>query len=211
VPDEYFNQSAATWDSEPRRVMLARAVGEAIVREVKPSRAMNVLDYGCGTGLLSLVLLPHVHSVTGADSSPAMLDVLRGKVAADAITGMRVMQLDLERDPAPVERFDMVVVSMAMHHVAQVERVLRAFWQLLLPGGTVCIADLDTEPGTFHASDAAARVQHHGFDREALKQQLSTAGFEPARDTTAVSFTKVVADGTERQFSVFLIWAQRDG
>lgn len=205
----YFNEAAATWDSEPRRVALARAIGESIVREAKPNHLMDVLDYGCGTGLLSLFLRPHVRSVTGADSSSGMLDVLRGKIAEAAIAGMRTILLDLERDPVPAERFHMIVVSMAMHHVAQIEQILQTFWQLLLPGGTLCIADLDTEPGSFHAPEVAGRVHHHGFDRKVLKHQLSTAGFTQTHDTTAITFTKPVANGREEEFSVFLIWAKR--
>ncbi len=56
----YFDQSAASWDNEPRRIALMKAVGEAILREAQPTKDMDVLDYGCGTGLVSLFLLPHV-------------------------------------------------------------------------------------------------------------------------------------------------------
>jgi ubiquinone/menaquinone biosynthesis C-methylase UbiE len=205
----YFDEAAAGWDSEPRRVALARAIGEAILRETQPNGSMDVLDYGCGTGLLGLFLLPHVRSLTGADSSPGMLDVLRRKIADASISGMRVIRLDLERDPTPAQRFHMVMVSMALHHVAQLDRVLQAFDQLLLPGGTLCIADLDTEPGTFHAPETADRVHHHGFERETLKRQLSAVGFGQTRDTTVVTFKKPVAGGLEEEFSVFLIWAKR--
>lgn len=65
----YFDSAAADWENEPRRLALARAVGEAIVRDIRPSNEMDVLDYGTGTGLVGLFLLPHVRSVTGADSS----------------------------------------------------------------------------------------------------------------------------------------------
>jgi ubiquinone/menaquinone biosynthesis C-methylase UbiE len=207
---DYFDEAAAAWDDEPRRVALARAIGETIVREVKPNRSMDILDYGCGTGLVSLFLLSHVRSVTGADSSPGMLDVLRSKIAQATVAGMRAILLDLERDPVPAERFHMIAVSMAMHHVAQIEQILRTFWQLLLPGGTLCIADLDPESGSFHAPQVAGRVHHHGFDREVLKHQLSAAGFTQTHDTTAITFTKPVADGREEEFSVFLIWAKRN-
>ena len=210
ISKNYFDEAAATWDNEPRRVALARAIGETIVRDAKPSQFMDLLDYGCGTGLLSLFLLPHVRSVTGADNSPGMLDVLRGKIAQAAVAGMRAIPLDLERDPVPAERFHMIVVSMAMHHVAQIEQILRRFWQLLLPGGTLCIADLDTEPGSFHPPNVASHVHHHGFDRDVLKHQLAAAGFAQTHDTTAITFTKPVADGREEEFSVFLIWAKRN-
>ena len=96
----HFDQSAANWDAEPRRVELARAVGEAILRQVQPTRDMDVLDYGCGTGLLGLFLLPYVHSVTGADSSPGMLRVLDDKIRAGGLQRMRAERLDLLHDPA---------------------------------------------------------------------------------------------------------------
>ena len=62
---------------------------------------MDVLDYGCGTGLLSLFLLPHVRRVVGADSSPGMLEVLRKKLTEGGIENMKVIHLDLEHDRLP--------------------------------------------------------------------------------------------------------------
>ena len=205
----YFDESAATWDDEPRRIALMKAVGEAILREARPTREMDVLDYGCGTGLVSLFLLPHVRNVTGADNSPGMLDVLRTKIAEGAIENMKVIRLDLERDPVPEVRYDMIVTSMTMHHVADIDKVLRAFQDLLLPGGSLCIADLDTEPGIFHPPEAAGSVHHHGFDREQLNEQIMEAGFADARAVTAHTIHKPVQGGEERAFPVFLIVAKR--
>ena len=111
---DYFDQSAATWDDEPRRIALMKAVGEAILREARPTKGMDVLDYGCGTGLVSLFLLPHVHTVTGADNSPGMLDVLRSKIAQGGIQNMKAIRLDLEHDPLPKDRYQLIVTSMTM-------------------------------------------------------------------------------------------------
>ena len=149
MSSSYFDQSAATWDNEPRRIALMKAVGETIIREAKPSKDMDVLDYGCGTGLVSLFLLPHIRSVTGADNSPGMLEVLNQKIGDGRIANMRVMKLDLEHDSLPGERYHLIVTSMTMHHVSDTEKVVRAFHDLLHPGGSLCIADLDKEPGFF--------------------------------------------------------------
>jgi ubiquinone/menaquinone biosynthesis C-methylase UbiE len=203
----YFDEAASTWDTEPRRIALMRAVGETILREAKPTKDMDVLDYGCGTGLVGLFLLPHVRSVTGADSSPGMLEVLQKKLTDGGIGNMQAIGLDLGHDPIPRQRYHMIVTSMTMHHVADTDRVLRAFYEMLLPGGTLCIADLDTEPGLFHPSEAG-RV-HHGFDREELKSQLDGIGFGEIRDVTAHIIRKPVEGGQERDFPVFLITARR--
>jgi len=203
----YFDDQASTWDSEPRRIALMKAVGEAILREAKPAPDMDVLDYGCGTGLVSLYLLPHVRTVTGADSSPGMLEVLRKKIGEGGIQNMSVIALDLEHDSIPHQRYQIIVTSMTLHHVADTDRVLRGFHEMLLPGGMLCIADLDTEPGLFHPPEAG-RV-HHGFDREQLKNQLDGIGFGEVRDVTAHTIRKPVEGGLERDFPVFLISAVR--
>jgi tRNA (cmo5U34)-methyltransferase len=75
----YFDQAAATWDDKPVRVALMKSVAGAIVRQDQPTSAMDMLDYGCGTGLVSFFLAPHVGTVTAADSSDGMLAVLRKK------------------------------------------------------------------------------------------------------------------------------------
>jgi ubiquinone/menaquinone biosynthesis C-methylase UbiE len=205
----HFDQAAATWDDNPSRIALMKAVGEAILRQVQPTAEMDVLDYGCGTGLVGLFLLPHVGSVTGADNSAGMLDMLRKKIEGGGLGNMRAVRLDLEHDPVPTDRYDLIVSSMALHHIADMDRILGAFHELLHPQGFLCLADLDTEPGTFHTSDVAPSVHHHGFDRAGLKARLSEIGFHDAKDVTAHTLRKPVENGGEREFPVFLITARR--
>ncbi len=205
----YFDRAASTWDSEPRRITLMKAVGEAILREARPTREMDALDYGCGTGLVSLFLLPHVRNVTGADSSPGMLEMFQKKLVKSGIDNMKGIHLDLEHDCIPRERYHLIVTSMTLHHISDTSKVLRAFYELLQPGGRLCVADLDTEPGTFHTPEAATSVYHHGFDRGELRRRLGEIGFKQVRDATAHTIRRPVQSGDERDFPVFLIVAER--
>jgi ubiquinone/menaquinone biosynthesis C-methylase UbiE len=186
-----------------------KAIGKAILQEAKPTREMDVLDYGCGTGLIGLFLLPHVHTVTGADNSLGMLEVLRDKITAGGVENMKAIELDLEQDLLHSTRYDMIVVGMVMHHIKDTEKVLRAFHDLLVPGGTLCLADLDTEPGTFHPAEMDDIVHHHGFNRERLERQLADVGFSQMKDTTALRFNKPVEGQDPQEFSVFLITSKR--
>ncbi len=204
----HFDQAAATWDDKPERVAVMKTLSEAILRNAQPSPETDVFDYGCGTGLVSLFLLPHVRSVTGADNSPGMLEVLRRKIAESSLENMKVVQLDLQHDDVPADRYHLIVTSMAMHHIADTDRVLRAFHTLLHPGGTLCITDLDTEPGIFHDPKSAESVYHHGFDRDELARQLKAIGFAQVDATTAHVLRRPVADGSEHDFSLFLITAR---
>jgi len=204
-----FDEAAANWDAVPQRAELAKAVGQAILRRVQPTPGMDVLDYGCGTGLLGLFLLPHVRGVTGADSSPGMLKVMDDKIRSGGLLRMRTQQLDLERDPIPQSRYHVIAANMVLHHVDRTETLLAAFHECLLPGGAMAIADLDAEPGLFHRPEAAASVYHHGFDRQTLKDCLRRAGFVDTDDETVHVVRKPVATGEMRDFPVFLMVGRR--
>ena len=172
----HFDQSAANWDAEPRRVELANAVGEAILRQVQPTRGMDVLDYGCGTGLLGLFLLPHVRSVTGADSSPGMLESPGGQDTSRRFAAHAGGKARSGARSRARSRYHLIAANMVLHHVDQIEVLLTAFHQMLLPGGVVAIADLDTEPGLFHGPESPQSVYHHGFDRRTLMDRLYQGG-----------------------------------
>ncbi|MBS1128952.1 MAG: Methyltransferase type 11, partial [Nitrospirae bacterium] len=64
-----FDKEAAQWDANPGRVKLAQDVADAMIREVSPAKGQDALDFGCGTGLVTLKLQPLVRSITGVDSS----------------------------------------------------------------------------------------------------------------------------------------------
>ncbi len=76
-----FDQMAAEWDSNPVRVELAQAVGAAIRSAVPFQPNMQTMDFGAGTGLLTLAIQPDVAAVTAVDVSGQMLGVLEQKVA----------------------------------------------------------------------------------------------------------------------------------
>jgi ubiquinone/menaquinone biosynthesis C-methylase UbiE len=199
-----FEKEAAVWDAEPRRVKLANDVAEAIIREIKPTRDLDVLDVGCGTGLVTLRLQPLVRSITGVDSSPGMLAVFQEKVKKQGLTNVYPQVVDPEKGDQPAGRFQLLVSSMTMHHVEDTAALLRGWFDLLLPGGWLGVADLDTEDGSFHG-DNNGGVYHLGFGRDHLQALLEKTGFRQVRATTAATIIKEVAGAGSREFSVFLL------
>ncbi|GAB1316499.1 hypothetical protein MFIFM68171_06709 [Madurella fahalii] len=78
-----FNAEAASWDTNPdvqRATALAHAAYLARLPGPATLSTYDVLDLGCGTGLLSLALAPSVRSVTAVDPAQAMIDALRAKL-----------------------------------------------------------------------------------------------------------------------------------
>jgi len=202
-----FNKEAAQWDANPGRVKLANEVADAIIREIVPAGDMDVLDFGCGTGLVTLRLQPLVKTIRGVDSSQGMLDVLQDKIRTQGLRNVEARFVDFDKGGRIEGRFHLLVSSMTLHHVPDTAALFKQWHDLLLPGGRLCFADLDAEDGSFHGDNTG--VFHLGFDRAHLKSLLLAAGFRDIRDTTATTMMRDVEGKGKREFPVFLIAAQK--
>jgi ubiquinone/menaquinone biosynthesis C-methylase UbiE len=187
------------------KVARARAVAHGIQTHVPLAPHMTAFEYGCGTGLLGFALQPYLKHITLADSSSGMLAVLQEKITSCSISNMRPMILDLVTDPLPQESYHLIVTMMTFHHIPDIDSLLRDMYSLLATPGYLCVADLDSEDGSFHGPDFSG---HCGFDRQELRQKASQAGFRNAGFSTVFNIRKAVAGG-ERDFPVFLMVAEK--
>ena len=202
-----FDKEAAQWDSNPGRVKLAQDVADAMIRELSPAKDQDALDFGCGTGLVTLKLQPLVRSITGVDSSRGMLDVLASKVRGLGVANVRTQFVDLEQGGKVEGRYHLIVSSMTLHHVPDPAVLISLLAGVLLPGGTLAVADLDTEDGSFHGDNTG--VLHLGFDRLRIKRLFEQAGLSAVRDVTAAVVLKEIGGKGRREFPVFLIMGKK--
>lgn len=202
-----FDAAAAGWDQDPRRVKLAQDVVAAVCREVQLSRDMEALDYGCGSGLVTLGLQPLVGRIVGADSSRGMLDVLKQKLRERGIANVDTQLIDLEQQERLSGGYDLIVSSMTLHHVHDVAALVGSLAQLLNPGGWLALADLESEDGSFH--DDSTGVLHHGFSREFFRQVFSSNSLTGIRMVTAATIEKPDGTGGRRAYPVLLCLARK--
>ena len=202
----HFDTKAREWDENPVFKDRGLKIADAIRRTVPLRRDMQALDYGCGTGLLSFPLKDELGAILLADSSPGMLQVLAGKIAAQGVDNMTPAKLDLLADPPPVQRFDLIYTAMTLHHVPDTDRILGIFRDLMKPGAYLCIADLDKEDGSFHGIEIDV---HHGFDRADLTRRATQAGFADVAFQTVFNIAKDQPTGAARDYPVFLMTARR--
>ncbi|HSA16622.1 MAG TPA: class I SAM-dependent methyltransferase, partial [Spirochaetota bacterium] len=137
-----FDAHAATWDGNPSRVKLAREISTAMTSSIEIRKDMDALDFGCGTGLVTLALLPLARTVTGIDSSRGMLEALDRKIAAAGLRNIKTAFYDADSGEPVPGRYHVAVSSMTFHHVRDTEALLRRLHEALHPGGTLCVADL---------------------------------------------------------------------
>lgn len=74
----------------------ADAVAPGILRLLESVRGRQVVEIGCGSGLLTKYLIDAGHRVLATDASPAMVELAR-----DYVPGAQVEQLRLPDDPVP--------------------------------------------------------------------------------------------------------------
>ena len=196
-----FDAVAGSWDEEPRRVKVATEVAAAIRNTLNLSTTWDAMDMGCGTGLVTLSLAPQLGSITGIDSSSAMLDKLREKVKASGITNVKTALCDLSAGQLPEGKFHLIISAMTLHHIKDPETLLSSLRSRLYQGGWVALADLEAEDGSFHEDPTG--VFHHGFSRTELTNLLATSGFVSISVTEATLMQK-----GDRMYPILLAVAQ---
>lgn len=200
-----FDIEAPTWDDNPLRRQVGEALGKVMAASLPLKQSDTVLDYGAGTGLISLALSQKVSKVLAADSSRGMLDVLAGKTRASCITNIEPLLLNLEDPAAKPPTVDVIVSSLTLHHIRDTDRLVSAFFSMLRTGGRIAIADLVTEAGDFHPDNTG--VYHFGFSAERLCATFSQVGFVQAHATNVYVIRRPVATGLIKDFPVFLLTA----
>ena len=97
-------------------------------------------------GLISQSLIPHASKVIGLDTSQAMVDVYNQKAMNhDVSIKMHALCTDIlssSEIPQELQDVDVVVCSMAYHHIEDIDRASKVLASLLKKGGHLLVVDL---------------------------------------------------------------------
>ena len=158
-----FEILASSWDSKPQRVKGAMSFASK-VKEFLPSdiSSFNVLDYGCGTGLVSFCFSDDVKSIDGLDNSTSMIEVYNEKSNKIGMKNIKGFVHNINEQDLQKEKYDLIVTNMTMHHIKNTQDFISKLTYSLKPNGYLAIADLKIEDGKFHSDNTG--VEHFGFE-----------------------------------------------
>lgn len=140
---QVWNAEAATFDDQPDhglRDPLILAAWTALLRKLLPPDKATVLDIGCGTGSLSLVLAGLGYDVTGIDFSPEMIALAKAKAAA-ANRSIQFHIMDAAFPQFPPQQFDGIVCRHVLWALPDIDQVLQRWVGLLKPGGRLLLIE----------------------------------------------------------------------
>lgn len=130
-----------------------------------------------------------------------MLDVLNGKILEQKLTGVRTVFAASDDAVLPDSGYQLIVSSMTFHHVGDVRALVRRLFFATAAGGTLCVADLDSDGGRFHQDSAG--VFHNGFSRDEMEKYFTEAGFSDVTAETAAEVLRDDGKGGEASFTIF--------
>jgi ubiquinone/menaquinone biosynthesis C-methylase UbiE len=196
-----FDSRAREWDKDKIHIDRSVAVAAELEKLIPLQHSMKALEYGAGTGLLSFLLKDKLSEITLMDNSQEMINVCKEKVEFYEATNIKPICFDLEHNDYP-EKFNIVYNQMVLHHVDDVEILLRKFYSMLNNGGYLAIVDLYPEDGSFHGPDV---IVHHGFEPNNLAKYLKKIGFNGVEFKTCFEIKREPG----KNFPVFLLVAKK--
>lgn len=185
---EEFKRQAATLSAAP--VFSDSGVLEQIYRAVKPTKRMNLLDLGCGPGIVTAALAPDLREVVAYDLTPEMLDQARQRCAKAALKNVRFEVGRAEQLPFENESFACVVTRLTIHHFLDPQRVMNEVVRVMRQNGKLVVADVvsseNEEEAALHNALEILRDPTHVrmFSPRGLLELLQASGLRITSQVT---------------------------
>ncbi|KAG8911749.1 hypothetical protein FRC02_006432 [Tulasnella sp. 418] len=165
---KYFNQIANTYDDIlPTMREHTAKIAQVMTEQVKlDPETTSVMDFACGTGLVSINLVPYVKEVIGVDISEAMVEKYNEKASLNEVSAkkMKAVLLDISKDKEGLggKKFDAIICSMSYHHFDQVQEMTNNLVEYLVPGtGVLLVVDLIRTEHTVACHTATKHICSH--------------------------------------------------
>ncbi|MDQ2797584.1 MAG: methyltransferase domain-containing protein [Actinomycetota bacterium] len=140
---EFWDGEAARFDDaadhglrDPR----VRAAWRDLLLPQLPSAPARILDVGCGTGTLSVLLASEGYAVTGLDLAPQMVAAARVKAAAAGVE-VTFEQGDAADPAGEPEAYDVVLSRHLLWALPDPGRAVGRWVRLLRPGGHLVLVE----------------------------------------------------------------------
>ena len=167
-----WDASAATFDDEADHGLRdpeVRAAWAALLLPLIPEPPARILDLGCGTGSLAVLLAHGGHQVSGIDTSAQMLTAARAK-AADAGVRVHLARGDAADPPFGPASADVVLCRHVLWSLDDRDAVLARWTRLLRPGGRLVLVEGRWDTGAGLSADECRELVLRHREKAEVRQ-----------------------------------------
>ena len=147
-----INKSEKFWDFVAKKYDKTEKHLEPIFLKIHNNikRHLNksdiLLDYGCGTGTISIEIANHVKEIRAIDISTKMLDIAKRKASEHHIENVDFIQTTIFDERFTKDSFDVILAIGLLHLLKDNKQNIKRIADLLKPGGlfissTPCLAE----------------------------------------------------------------------
>ena len=175
---------------------------EQIHAAIKPTRMMNLLDLGCGPGIVTVAMAPDVREAVAYDLTPEMLDKAKQRCQEAGLKNVRFELGSAEHLPFEDESFDSVVTRLTIHHFLDPRRVMKEVVRVTRRNGKVVVADVvsseNDEEAVLHNALETLRDPTHVqmLSYSAMMELIQSAGLRMT-STVTWEMKRVMRNGFE--------------
>ena len=183
-PEAFWNMRAKNYDAQvgPHYEDAYRKTLENTVKYLRPD--FRVLDFACGTGIVTLPMAASAGEVLAIDIAPEMVERIRKKAAEQQVKNLTVRNLDLFDPSLLPGSFDAVTAFNVLCYLKDLPAALARIRQLLRPGGvflsaTDCLGQGITREGMrkWFKIHTGAMPFEAFLTMDRLEQAVAAAGF----------------------------------
>lgn len=157
---------------------------------------LEVVDFGCGSGVLTVEIARWAKRVIAIDRSAAALAQASRRAEREGRSNITFLEADLEALHLPSGKKDLVVVSQSLHHVESPSAVLEEAARIVKPSGRLVVLELMPHQEQW-VKERLGHL-HLGFPPDELSKRAQKAGFKD------IEVTPYPREGTV-PFRVFLL------
>ncbi|MGW7831860.1 class I SAM-dependent methyltransferase [Staphylococcus xylosus] len=181
-----FDQIAQKYD-DPERIHLAHIITQAITQQIKDKNYQTLLDYGGGTGLVTLNIAEYFEAVTLMDASPQMVDIFEHKVSDLNQTSINTLVGDVLLDDTILnhKNYDVIVLSLVLLHSGNYQLLLQKLYNHLNSGGMMILVDFDKNENIYHPK------VYNGFEQMDIIHVFNELGLRNPQINTFYSGEKI--------------------
>ena len=181
---DFWNHRSQNYDEQigPQYERAYQLTAERTLAYLKPED--RVLDFACGTGIVTLEEAPHVKYIRAIDISDEMAAKAKQKMIDHGVTNVEVTQTDLFDPCLEPDSFDVVTAFNVLCYVENSDAVLARIKSLLKPGGrflsaTDCRGEKLTKVGVkkWFKSHTGSMPYVAFYKMKELERRIADAGF----------------------------------